>query len=160
MNAQDYCKHFGTFHFKIENEWLKMGIAYYLHYIINELSWAIKIGLMVSTVPINFINFSDSFPSSFLANKWYKLLKPKRKVFFLVKLMLYNPLWTLKFLGELSWIFGWIVQFVWVNWPKSWVSCPENWVNCPENWVSCPRKFWVSWFLGELSCTRHVIEEC
>ena len=111
-----FCEHFGKYmSFWIKNEWLKIGIAYFLHFIINELSWAIKKGLMVNTVPIN---FSDSFPSCFLVNNPHKLLIPKRKVFFLVKLMLYNPLWTLKFLGELSWIFGWIVQFVWVNWFK------------------------------------------
>ena len=65
---------------------------------------------MVIAVPVNYINFSESFPNSFLVNKRYKLLKPKRKVFFLVKLMLYNPLWTLKF-------FGWVVLNIWLNRP-------------------------------------------
>ena len=86
-----------------------MGIAYYLHCILNWLTCAIKIGLMVSNAQINFINFSDSFPSSFLVNTRHSLFKPKRKVFFLVKPMLYNPLRTQ--------VFGWVVLNIWVRRP-------------------------------------------
>ena len=56
-----------------------MGIAYYVLYIINELSRVIQIGLMVGTVPINLLNFQTHLQAVFLLITGINYLKPNVK---------------------------------------------------------------------------------